>query len=324
MGSIIAGTGLYVPEDVLTNADMEKLVDTTDEWITTRSGIKTRHKANDREATSDLATGAARLAIQKAGISAEELDIIVVATITPDMFFPSTACFLQKNIGAKNAFAYDIAAACSGFIYGVDIADKFLSTGNYRNVLVLGAETLTKITDYTDRGSCVLFGDGAGAVVLQPGEEGRGVIDSALYSEAYPDLLYMPAGGSRNPSTVETVQEHMHYIKLAGRDVFIHAVQKIQNSIDVLLEKTKTDINDVKYILPHQMNYRIMKSVAKHLGISMDKVYSNIDRYGNTSAASIPIALAEMEERGLLQRDDLIVLTAFGGGFTWGAMLIRW
>ncbi|PIU83016.1 MAG: 3-oxoacyl-ACP synthase [Elusimicrobia bacterium CG06_land_8_20_14_3_00_38_11] len=324
MGIEIIGIGSYLPEKILTNTELEKMVDTTDEWITTRTGIKERRIAKDTEATSDLAIHAAKRAIKKANISALDLDAIIVATITPDMFFPSTACFVQKGLGAKNAAAFDIAAACSGFIYGLAIAKSFINSDTCKTVMVLGAEKLSSIVDWTDRNICVLLGDGAGAVILKKTNSTSDILSTYLGADGNAgDLLYIPGGGSRNPATHKTVDERLHYMKMEGNKLFKIAVRAMADSAKKAIELAGITRDDVKLIIPHQANIRIVEAVARQLGVPMDKVFLNIQKYGNTSSATTPIALEEAIYEGKVKKGDIVVLVAFGGGLTWGATAIR-
>ena len=321
----IIGTGSYVPESILTNKDLEKIVDTSDEWITTRTGIKERRKAPNEIATSDMATKAAILALQDAKISAKDLDMIIVATVTPDMAFPSTACLVQKNIGADNAFAFDIEAACSGFIYGLSIAEQFIKSNSLRNVLVIGGETLSRITDYSDRNTCVLFGDGAGAAIVSKTYDGYGILSTYLGSDGTKGgLLYMPAGGSKIPPSEKTVKESMHYIKMDGAGVFKFAVKIMAEAAEKALSKCGMDRDSIDFLIPHQANTRIIEAAAKRLKISNNKVFVNVDKYGNMSAASVAIALDEANREGRLKKDDIVVLVGFGGGLTWGSIVMKW
>jgi len=323
---IIAGTGSFVPERVLSNADLEKMVDTSDEWIITRTGIRERRIAEDGMASSDLAEIASRRALESAGVSAEELDLVIVCTITPDTILPSCACWLQERIGAKNAGAFDITAACSGFIYGLSVASNFIKAGAARLALVVGSECLSKITDYTDRTSCILFGDGAGAAVLRSTENGeRGILDFILGADGSGgELMILPAGGSRIPATHRSIDERLHYMKIRGREVFKFAVLKMVELVKASVERVGMSTRDIKLVIPHQVNTRILRSAAEKLGMPMEKIFINIDRYGNTSAASVPIALDEAHRAGQIGRGDLVVLVAFGGGLTWGSCLLRW
>ncbi len=322
----ISGTGSFLPEKVLTNHDLEEMVDTSDEWITTRTGIKERHVAADDVATSDLAAEASRRALEDAGLTPENVDLIIVATITPDTPLPSCACWLQAKIGALNAGAVDVSAACSGFVYGANIAWQFVRTGVYDNVLVVGAETLTKFTNWQDRTSCILFGDGAGAVVFSPSDDASSEI---LYGTMGADgrgaeIMITPAGGSRKPPSHETVDNKEHYMVVRGRETYKFAVQKMADLVADGLEKVGLTSDQLRWIIPHQVNTRILEAAVKRLGIPLDDIYINIDHVGNTSAASVPIALDEANRRGLLERGDNIALVAFGGGLSWASMMLRW
>ncbi len=322
----IIGVGSYLPERVLTNADMEKVVNTTDEWITERTGIKERRIAEKEQATSDLGIEAAKIALKTASLDPAELDLILVATITPDMFFPSTACIIQDRLGAKNAAALDISAACSGFIYGLVVGHSLICQGQYKNILLIAAETLSKITDWEDRGTCVLLGDGAGAVVISAGDnENEGLLASSLGAiGSAGKLLYLPAGGSRNPATHETVNGKMHYLKMHGNELFKLAVKSLVDAAKDVMQRAKVKPEDINLFIPHQANIRIINATATRLGIPREKVYINVERYGNTSAATIPIALDEAFRAGKIKKGDLLLLDAFGGGLTWGAVLLRW
>ena len=322
----IVATGSYVPERILTNAELEKLVDTTDEWIVTRTGIRERRIARPDEATSDMAAEAARRALAKAGISAEAVDMIIVATITPDMGFPNTACFVQAKIGAKNAFCFDIEAACSGFVYALHLARPYIGTGSAKTVLVIGAEKISCITDWKDRSLCVLFGDGAGAAVVQAKPDGRGgILASVLCSDGtLSDLLKLPGGGSRHPTTTETLAAGLHYMKMDGRDVFKHAVHSMTDVGRRALAKAGLTVDDMTLIIPHQANLRIVNAIGERLGGKPEQYFINLDRYGNTSAASVILALDEASRAGRLKQGDRVLLVAFGGGFTWGATVLEW
>ncbi|NPV25862.1 MAG: ketoacyl-ACP synthase III [Firmicutes bacterium] len=321
----IVGTGSYLPERILTNQDLERMVDTSDEWIVTRSGIRQRRIAADDEATSDLCVKAAERAMQAAGVTARELDLIIVATATPDMLFPSTACLVQERLAACQAAAFDLAAGCSGFVYAVSVATQFIATGVYNTILVVGGETLSRIVNWQDRNTCVLFGDGAGAVVLRPVEAGRGVLSLHLGADGQGGgLLKQPAGGSRLPASIETVQANLHYIHMQGTEVFKHAVRAMGDSAIVCLNKAGVTVAEVDWCIPHQANQRIIDATVKRLGIPPERVYVNLDRYGNVSAASIPIALDEVNSQGWIKPDDLVLLVAFGAGLTWGSVLLRW
>ncbi len=322
----ISGTGSYLPEKVLTNYDLEKMVDTTHEWIHSRSGISERHIAAEGEATSHMSAAAARNALDAAGITAEDLDMIIVGTITPDMVFPNTACFVQNQIGAPNAFCFDVEAACSGFLYAIDIARNYISNGSAKHVLVIGAEKLSSITDWEDRSTCVLFGDGAGAVVLSVADEGeRGIMGTVMGSDGrLNELLNVPGGGSRHPASHQTVDDRMHYMKMAGREVFKHAVRCMSDAATTVLAKAGLTVDDVACIIPHQANARIINAIASRLGTKDGIVYMNLERVGNMSAASVPVALDEAVREGRIKRGDIVLFVAFGGGFTWGASVLEW
>jgi 3-oxoacyl-[acyl-carrier-protein] synthase-3 len=321
----IIGTGSAVPEKVLTNDDLAKIVDTSDEWIRTRTGIRERRIVDDQTASSDLAVEAAQKAIEAAGITPEEIGIVICATVTPDMMFPATACLVQDRIGAKHAAAFDLSAGCSGFLYALSCAVPMLETGMYKYALVIGVETLSKIMDWEDRNTCVLFGDGAGAVVLGPAKEGRGFLSFEMGSDGSGgNLLKQEAGGSRNPATQETVLARKHYISMAGNEVFKFAVRILGTAAEAALEKAGLTKEDVDFLVPHQANIRIIESAITRLGLSSDKVYVNLDKYGNMSSASIPVALDEAVRAGKFGDGDLLVLVAFGAGLTWGAATLRW
>jgi len=321
----ILGTGSYVPEKVLTNYDLEKMVETSDEWIVSRTGIKERRVAAKEQASSDLAYEAAIKALAKAKISAEELDLIIIATVTPDHSFPSTASVLQDRLGARHAAAFDLSAACSGFLYGLVTGTQFIQNGLYKYVLVIGVETLSKITNWTDRNTCVLFGDGAGAAVLGPVEEGYGFISFELGSDgAGGNLLKQPAGGSRLPSTAETLSEGLNYIHMAGSEVFKFAVKIMEQASIRVIEKAGLKKDEIDFLVPHQANMRIIDYAIRRLELSEDKVVINLDRYGNMSSASIPIALDEALSDNKIKDGDNVLLIGFGGGLTWGATVLRW
>lgn len=324
-GAVIAGTGSSVPEKILSNQDLEKMVDTSDEWISTRTGIKVRHICSEKDTTATLGAAAAKEALENAGVTAEQIDLIIVATITPEMVFPSTACFIQDAIGAVNSWAFDLCAACSGFVYALSVARQFISTGRYKHALIIGAETLSKITDYQDRNSCVLFGDGAGAVVLSQSED---VDKGVLYSNSSSDgsgwtSLNCMAYGSRNPASKPLDDPKMVYMNINGREIYHLAVRRIVEMVIDCLDKCDMTIQDVDMFIPHQMNARIIESVAKRLKMPDENVFIDIDKYGNTSAASIPIALDDCYKQGLIKEGDVVLLAAFGAGLTWGANLIR-
>lgn len=321
----ITGVGSYVPARVLTNGDLEKMVDTSDEWITTRTGIKARRIAAADEFTSDMAAQAALRAMAKAGVSAGQIDLIIVATITPDMPFPSTACLVQRKIQANRAAAFDLEAACSGFIYGLEIAQQFIMSRTYDTVLVIGAEKLSSITDWKDRNTCVLFGDGAGAAVLQNRPQAHGLLTAVMGADGEnADLLFMPGGGSRCPPTEDSVKARSHYLRMNGKETFKNAVQAMQTAAEESLRRCEINISQIKCIIPHQANRRIIDAVAERLGARPEQLFVNLEKYGNTSAASVAIALDEAVESGRIQRGDLIMLMVFGAGLTWGAAVIEW
>jgi 3-oxoacyl-[acyl-carrier-protein] synthase-3 len=317
---------MYVPEKVVANSDLEKLVDTSDQWIIERTGIRQRHLVSDGEANSDLAIRAAQHALQKANVKAEELDLIIVATVTPDMMFPCTACIIQNKLGAKKAWGFDLSGACSGFLYALITAAQFIETGTYKKVLVIGSDVMSSIIDFEDRATCVLFGDGAGAVVLEPTEEdGLGILDSILAADGSGGtFLYMPAGGSRRPASIETVQKKMHYVHQDGKNVFKYAVKLMAEVSHEVLARNGFGTADVRLYVPHQANMRIITAARDRLKLRDDQVAVNIDRYANTTAATIPSCLAEAQDCGRLQKGDLVVLASFGAGFTWGSVLLRW
>lgn len=320
----IIGTGSYVPERILTNAELEKMVDTTDEWIVTRSGIRERHIARDDQATSDLGAEAARRALADAGVKPEEVDLIIVATLSPDMPFPNTACFVQNLIGAKNATCVGLEAACSGFLFAVDAASQYLLTGRFKTALVIGAEKLSSVTDWQDRTTCVLFGDGAGAVVLQVRDSGEGILSTVTGSDGSLNaLLNLPAGGSRHPASLQTLEKRMHFMKMEGKEVFKHAVRAMAEASRKALEKAGMTLADVDCVVPHQANIRIVEAIRDRLGVGPEKFFVNLDKYGNMSAASIPVALDEAIREGRIRKGNRVVLVAFGGGFTWGSMVVR-
>ena len=321
----ISGVGSYVPERILTNADLEKLVDTTDEWITSRTGIKERRQAAKDEFTSDMGARAALSAMQKAGVTAEQIDLIILATITPDMPFPSTACLIQRKIGAHRAAGFDLEAACSGFIYGLEIGQQFIMSRTYDTVLVIGAEKLSSIVDWKDRNTCVLFGDGAGAAVLQNRPNSHGLLTAVMGADGRKaDLLFMAGGGSRCPATAESVAARQHYLRMEGKETFKNAVQAMQTAAKEALRRCELDISRIKCIIPHQANQRIVDAVGERLGAKPEQLFVNLHKYGNTSAASVAIALDEAVHSGKIQRGDLILIVAFGAGLTWGAAVIEW
>jgi len=323
-GVKILSTGSYLPEKILTNADLEKMVQTSDEWITTRTGIKERRIADAATATSDLALAAARKALAEGGVNAADIDALIVATITPDMFFPSTACFVQKSLGAMNAIAFDLSAACSGFLYGLSIAKSYIESGAYRTILLIGAESLSRVTDWQDRNTCILFGDGAGAMLLGR-SEGQNQI-RAVYLGAdgnYANLLQLPGGGSRNPSTAQTVEQRLHYMKMEGKEVFKVAVTKMAEAAEKALALAGNRQDELALLIPHQANRRIIEAIARRMEMPMEKVFVNLHKYGNVSAATTIIALDEALKEGRVKAGDLVELVAFGGGFTWGAAVLQ-
>jgi 3-oxoacyl-[acyl-carrier-protein] synthase III len=322
----IRGTGSAVPDKVLTNSDLEKLVDTSDEWITSRTGIKERRIAADDEFTSTFATKAAQRALEMANVSPEELDMIVVGTVTSDFPFPATACLVQNNLKASRAVAFDISAACSGFLFGLSIVDSFIKSGVAKKALVIGAETLSRITDWTDRNSCVLFGDGAGAVVLEAEEaNGKGVLSTHVHSDgSYWELLHQPGYGSRNPAAKRVAGENLAVIKMQGNEVFKLAVRAMEDAAQQALAANNLSTTDIDLFISHQANRRIIDAIGKRLGLTEQQVFINLERYGNTSAASIPLALDEANRSGRIKAGDLLLLDSFGGGLTWASALIRW
>lgn len=322
----ITGTGSALPEKILTNLDLERMVETTDEWITSRTGIKQRRIAAEGEFTSTFAAEASRRALHMAGIDANELDLIVLGTVTPDFPFPATSCIVQQEIGAINAAVFDISAACSGFIYGLSIADKYIRTGAAKKVLVIGAEVLSRIVDWTDRNTCILFGDGAGAAVVEAVESDEGILSTHIFSKgSYWNTLYQPGCGNRNPATSQqTIDDRLFFIKMEGNDVFKHAVRGMEEAACTALSANGLSPADISLFIPHQANRRIIDAIAKRLGIAEDKLFINLHNYGNTSSASIPISLDEANRTGCLKSGDIILLDAFGGGFTYGSVLMRW
>jgi 3-oxoacyl-[acyl-carrier-protein] synthase III len=322
----IIGTGSCVPEKLLTNADLEKIVETSDEWITTRTGIKVRHIMAPGEKFSDLATQASRRALQKSGVAASEIDMILIGTVSSDMLFPSSACLVQQNLGASRAAASDLSAACTGFLYGMHIADALIQSGKAENILLVGGEILSRYVDWTDRLTCVLFGDGAGAVVLQATRGDHGILGSSMKSNgAFGDFICMPGGGSSRPANDPTsIEERLPFIKMKGNETFKIAVRAMAEVSEEVLAEQGFTHEDIQLFIPHQANERIIDAVGKQLKIDKSKVFKNIENYGNTSAASIPIALDECARSGRVKTGDLVLLTAFGAGLTWGAALVRW
>lgn len=321
----VAGIGSYVPERILTNADLEKMVDTSNEWIVSRTGIRERRMAAEGEFTSDLGTKAALRAMEDAGVTAEQIDMIIVATITPDMVFPSTACLVQQKLGARRAAAFDVEAACSGFIFGLHIGTQFIRSGACATVLVIGAEKLSTITDWKDRNTCVLFGDGAGAAILQHKPHGHEILTTCVGSDGTKaGLIEMPAGGSRRPPSLESVAAGLHYLRMDGRDTFKNAINAMSLAAKEALHRCGVEGSQITCMIPHQANQRIVDAVREKLDTPPERVFTNLQKYGNTSAASVAIALDEAFRSGRIKKDDLVLLVAFGSGLTWGASVIRW
>jgi 3-oxoacyl-[acyl-carrier-protein] synthase III len=323
--AVIRGTGSSLPDRVLSNFDLEKMVDTSDEWITSRTGIRERRIARDDEPMSIFAIRAGQEALRAAGFEAADLDLVICATVTPDLPIPATACIIQAALGARNAAAFDLSAGCSGFIYGLAAADAFIAAGLYRNVLLIGAELLSKYVDWTDRATCVLFGDGAGAVVLSPGDGPSGVLATSTHADGgMADFIYVPAGGTREPASARTVSERRHFIRMKGNETFKMAVRSMEEASREVLDRAGLQAADIDLFISHQANRRIIDAVGSRLSLRADQVYVNIERVGNTSAASIPIALDEAVRKGLLKDGDLLLCSAFGTGLTWGAALCKW
>jgi 3-oxoacyl-[acyl-carrier-protein] synthase-3 len=321
----IAGIGSYAPERVLTNKELEQMVQTTDDWIVSRTGMKERRIAAPGETTSQMAARAGERALADAGIPAADLDLVVVATSTPDMPFPSTGCLVQNLLGATRAFGLDVSAACSGFLYALHMAHQFLASGAADTALVIGAEKMSSITDWTDRTTCVLFGDAAGAVVLQAGAAPHGLIHTVLGSDgSLGDLLMVPGGGSKNPVSHQTIEQRLHYLKMNGREVYKHAVTRMSEAAGQVLQKCGLTIDDVDCIIPHQANVRIIQHIAQRVHAPIEKFFLNVEKYGNTSAASVGVALDEAYRTGRVKKGDILLLVVFGGGFTWGATVLQW
>jgi 3-oxoacyl-[acyl-carrier-protein] synthase-3 len=321
----IIGTGSYAPEKILTNDDLSRMVDTSDEWITTRTGIKERRIAAKDELTSDMAAKAALRAMEQARVSAGEIDLILVATATPDMVFPATACFVQTKIGATNAACLDVSAACAGFLFAVEIAQQFITSHTYDTVLVIGADKLTSITNWKDRNSCVLFGDGAGAVILAHRGDAHGVISTYMGSDgSFSDILFMPGGGSKTPITAENAHLSLNTIHMSGKEVYKQAVTAMLAAARKAIDQAGLTVDDIACLIPHQANLRIIEAVGERLGIPREKVFVNVDRYGNTSAASVGIALDEANRNGLIKKGDYVLLVVFGGGLTWASTIVEW
>lgn len=321
----ITGTGAFLPAKRLTNYDLERMVDTSSEWIMKRTGIKERRIVEDGVATSDLAAIAATKALEDANVSPKDVDLIITSTITPDCLFPSTSCYVQKKIGAKKAGAFDVLAACAGFIYALSIGQNYINSGAMNTVLVIGAECLSKVTDYTDRTTCILFGDGAGATVLQRGTKRSHILSTFLGADGnHTDVLSLPAGGSKMPPSTKTLQERLHYIKFRGREVFKLAITNLTELITKTVTSSNLTIDDISLFILHQSNFRIIEATMERLKIPREKIFHNIEKYGNTSSASIPIALDEAKREGRLKPGDLVLLAAFGGGLTWSSSIVRW
>ncbi|MDD5286145.1 MAG: ketoacyl-ACP synthase III [Desulfuromonadaceae bacterium] len=325
MNARITGTGSSLPSKILTNADLELMVDTSDDWIVSRTGVKERRIAVAGEYTSTFASEAARRALSMSGISPEELDLIIIGTVTPDFPFPSTACIIQNELGAHNAVAFDVSAACSGFIYGLSIAESFIRSGKIKKALVIGAEVLSRIVDWSDRNTCILFGDGAGAAIVEASEELNGILSTHIFSNgSHWNLLYQPGSGSRNPASDRSIDSKLFFINMEGNEVFKHAVKAMEEAAMAALEANSMKASELSMFIPHQANIRIVNATAKRLGIPMEKLFINLHNYGNTSAASIPIALDEANRQGRLKKGDTILLDAFGGGFTYASAMLRW
>ncbi len=325
----IAGTGSYLPAKILSNADLEKRVDTTDEWITSRTGIRERRIAADDESTSDLATKAALKAMEQAGVSADELDLIIVATVSPDMFFPATACFVQQKLGAKNAVCFDISAACSGFLFALQVARHYINAGNRKTALIIGADMLSSLVNWEDRNTCVLFGDGAGAAIVRGDKDSsntsRRNLSTVMFSDGnQTDILVVPGGGSACPITPENANDKLNTIRMEGREVYKNAVNAMRDAAEKALEMAGLTADDIDMVIPHQANRRIIEAITDRLGIPAERTYVNLDKYGNTSAAAVAIALDEANRSGPIKAGDIILLVAFGAGLTWAATVIEW
>lgn len=320
----IVATARSVPQNVMTNHDLEKIVDTSDDWIRSRTGINQRHVVGENEASSDMSTKIAKTLLEKSQLSPTEIDVIIVGTVTPDHFTPSTAAIVQNNINAKNAWGFDLSAACSGFIYGLETGSALISSGKYNNVMVIGVDTMTSILDFKDRDTCVIFGDGGGGVILQP-TKNNGIVDSLLHMDGSGgEYLIIPGGGSKIPASIESVENREHFIKQDGKTVFKHAVRGMADVSAKILSKNNLTGDDISLFIPHQANKRIIDAAAEKCGISKEKVLINIDKYGNTTAGTIPIALSEAVDNGKIKNGDYVLLSSFGAGFTWGSILLRW
>jgi len=322
--SVILGTGSELPSRVVTNHDLEKVVETSDEWITTRTGIKERRILEEGKGNADMALRAAERALADAGVDAQELDAIIMGTVSPDYPFPSSACLLEDKLGARGVFSFDVGAACSGFLNALAVADSFIQTGKANKVLVVGSDTLSRVLNWQDRATCILFGDGAGAVVLGASQNGSGILSAKLRTDgSYAKTLYVPAGGSLNPATVHTVQKNEHTIVMNGKEVFKIAVRSMEDISRQALEEAGVTVDDLSLVIPHQANRRIIVALAERLGVPMEKVVVNLDKYGNTSAASVPVALDEARRQGRIKPGDIVLLNAFGAGFAWGAAVVK-
>ncbi|HCG76373.1 MAG: 3-oxoacyl-ACP synthase [bacterium (Candidatus Ratteibacteria) CG_4_10_14_3_um_filter_41_18] len=320
----IIATGSYLPEKILSNKDLEKIVETSDKWITKRTGIKQRHIAREDESASDLGIKAALSALNRGKINASEIGLIIVTTVTPDMFFPATSCIIQNKIGAHQAAAFDLNAACSGFIYGLAVADQFIKTGVYQKILLIATEAMSKVTDYTDRNTCVLLGDGAGAAIIGSTENKKGILNTWLAASGkYGNLLFVPAGGSRMPASHKTIDEHLHYMKMEGHTLFKVAIHSMIEAIEKILAPLRISPEKLDLVIPHQANLRIIKAVAKGVNLPLEKFYINVDHCGNMSSASIAVALDEARKEGRIKEGSLVLLVGFGAGLTWGSCLIR-
>ena len=325
MNTTITATAKYIPEKILSNFDLEKIVDTTDDWIKSRTGITKRHIVQEHEATSDMCANIAKKLIKSSGKTPEEIDIIIIATSTPDHFVVSTAAIVQDKIGALNAWGYDLTAACTGFIFALETGARLIESGKYKNAIIIGADTMSSIIDYKDRNTCVIFGDGGGGVLIEQTDDDYGIIDSILKTDGSGNqFLTVPAGGSRKPASETTVKQRLHYVYQDGKTVFKYAVNRMSEVSKEIIEKNKLSSHDIKLFIPHQANQRIIDATARKCGLDLDQVFVNIDKYGNTTAGTIPIAIDEANKMNLLECGELLLLAAFGGGFTWGSMLIRW
>ena len=325
MNAAITATAKYLPKQILSNFDLEKMVDTNDEWIRTRTGIETRHIVSEGQASADMATEVAKILLERSNTDKDEIDIIIIATVTPDTMFPSTAARVQHNLNAKNCWGFDLSGACTGFLYALETGAKFIESGKYKKIMIIGVDTMSSIIDYTDRNTCILFGDGAGGVLLEPSKNNNGIIDSILGIDgAGGDSLIIPGGGSLHPASADTIKKKMHYVHQDGKTVFKFAVKGMADISSKILKRNNFTGEDVKLFIPHQANKRIIDATAKRCGIPDEHVLINIDKYGNTTAATIPIGMDEAVSDGIIKDGDLVLTASFGAGFTWGSMLIRW